>query len=276
MSMKPKKLESRNLPELKPFPGHEHYHGLLSKEKLAALADNIKTTGLKHPIEVLPSNIAGFKIDTILHGHNRRAALGLLGLKKAEVLVRYDLAEASKCVIKLDFLGENHNRGKEDPLTQARIAVEMLELERQRDGGRVTSGEARDRVGKVLGMSGRNLDRYLRVLTTPIAVQKAFSAGKITLIDAGKIAGLKENLRLEIATRIEKGDNPRQVVKEFLAGSTTACETLDAFTKRFVEHPKKLERVLTGSVYPVTVNELSKLDAACREMQSVIAKYRKK
>jgi ParB/RepB/Spo0J family partition protein len=274
MQGKAKKLEPRKLSDLLPFPLQQQYFGTLSEEKMAALADSIQSNGLKHPIEVLPVNTAGYEPNTIIHGHKRRAALELLGMKKVNVLVRYDLSEASRCVIELDFLGENHNRGQEDPLTEARIALHLLELERRRDGLQVQSGEARDRVGKVLGMSGRNLDRYLRVLTTPLGVQNAFRAGKITLLNAGKIAGLPKPRQQEIAARLDAGEEPRRFLKEYIGGGTSV--TLAEYTSRFATQSSRLKHVLNAAAAEgIDKVTLDRLDATCRGMLALIAEHRR-
>jgi hypothetical protein len=83
----------RKLDDLIEFPLQQTYFPPLSEDRLRALADDIKRNGLRHSIEVLPENKAGYPADTIVKGHMRRLALLLNGETTAEVLVRYDLAE---------------------------------------------------------------------------------------------------------------------------------------------------------------------------------------
>ncbi len=51
-------------------------------------------------------------------------------------------------------------------------------------------GELRDRIGESLEMSGRNLDRYLRVLETPLEIQIGVRDGQLNLVPASRIASL--------------------------------------------------------------------------------------
>jgi hypothetical protein len=72
--------------------------------------------------------------------------------------------------------------------------------------------EVPDRVGKAIDMSGRNLTRYLRVLETPVEVQRAFQAGTVPLVEADKVAHLSITARDEIALRIQGGEEAAVVI----------------------------------------------------------------
>src|SRR4051812_46962969 len=110
--MKPQKptVERRSLRSLRSYPAQDAMFDPLSDTDLAALAENIRITGLKHPIEVLAKNRAGFPPDTILRGHQRFRALLLNGESEAIVLVRHDLADASRETIEREFLEDNLHR----------------------------------------------------------------------------------------------------------------------------------------------------------------------
>jgi hypothetical protein len=273
MTGKAKKLEVRKLSDLVAFVLQGHYYDPLSAEDLADLAASIKRDGLRCPIEILPQNKAGFPPNTILSGHCRKAALELNGETTTKVLVRYDLANATKEEIEAAFHDDNKNRRQLDPLAKARVAVRLLELERKREGRTMQSGEARVRVGQALGMSGRNLDRHIRVLSTPLAVQNAFRAKRITLIDAGKIAGLVKSQQQEIAARLDAGEEPRRFLKEYLTGAATV--SLSEYTSRFAAQSGRLKWVLTNAAAEgIDGGTLDKLDATCREMLTVIAGHR--
>ena len=164
--------ERRSLKSLKPFPDQHWMFDSLSDTDLAGLARDIQRNGLKTPIEVLPRNRAGLPAGTILRGHQRLRALRLNGETEADVLVRYDLADGSRDQIEREFLEDNLFRRQLDPLAKAKVALRLAEIERQAAPGEVPEGEGgevRDRVGKAIGMSGRNLDRYLSVLKAPVA-----------------------------------------------------------------------------------------------------------
>jgi len=90
----------------------------------------------------------------------------------------------------------------------ARVALRLYEIERNRDPGTLEGWDAvhaRERVGEMVGMSGRNLDRYFRVLKTPMAVQISFDNGKLPLVVAEKVADVPPDIQAKIAERIEAG-----------------------------------------------------------------------
>lgn len=216
------RCEIRLLKDLQPHPLQEYFFGYMSDHDLRALADDIRRNGLRTLIEVLPSNRAGLPPDTILKGHQRRRALKLIGFVETEVLVRYDLADADAAEIERCFLEDDGSRRHLDKLGRARRALRQYELERKRPRGGLRAseeGEARDRVGKAIGMSGRNLNRYFRVLKTPVEVQNAFRAGKLSLVVAEKVADLGAKQQQVVAERIRKGDAAKAVVSEYLPRS---------------------------------------------------------
>jgi ParB-like chromosome segregation protein Spo0J len=204
--------EPRALDALVPFPAQGDYFDVLSEADLKALADDIKKHGLKQLIEVLPPNAASLPENTILCGHQRARALRRLGRTEVEVRVRYDLASESRETVEAVFLRDNLNRRQLDPLAKARAAARLFEGERRRGG----MESLRDRVGKTLGMSGRNLDRYMSLLRAPLAVQNAFRAGKLSLVLAARLGGASQARWDEAERRIESGENPGVVAREVL------------------------------------------------------------
>jgi hypothetical protein len=155
----------------------------------------------------------------VLDGHQRLKALRLNGETTTTVLVRYDLARADRHAVERVFLMFNTERQQRDRLLQARAALRLFELEKDCSRGELKpwdAPEARDRVGKITGMSGRNLNRYFRVLRTPIEVQNAFRAGNLPLVTAEKVADLPPKEQKTVADRIRGGEDPVQVVVPFL------------------------------------------------------------
>jgi ParB-like chromosome segregation protein Spo0J len=219
MKPKPARPESREVASLLPFPKQETYFPGLSDYDLRQLAREIDRDGLQQKIEILPRNKAGYPPNTILRGHQRLRALKLLGRETTDVLVRYDLVDATVDEIERVFLGENVNRQQLDPLSKARAALRMIEIEKGQilsDASQYERCKIRERIGKVIGMCGRNLDRYFGVLETPVPVQDAFRAGKLTLIEADKVSRLSPEVQEEIAAAIKSGLDPREVVAKHL------------------------------------------------------------
>jgi len=75
---------------------------------------------------------------------------------------------------------------------------------------------------QVGNMLRRNINRYLAVLRTPLAVQQAFDAGLIPLVVADRVMSLQEDERAEVAERLAAGEAIEEIAKDYpkLAAST--------------------------------------------------------
>jgi ParB-like chromosome segregation protein Spo0J len=201
---------------LHPHPMNPSFFDPPSPDAIAALADDITRNGLREPVEVLPpGNRAGLPGNTVLSGHSRLLACKRLGWPTVPVRVRYDLRDADAGEVERCLLEANQNRRHLDPLAKARVAERLFRI-RTGAGGRRLSGrgreELRDVIGRVLGMSGRNLDRYLKVLAAPPEVQNAFRAGRVPLVLAGRAAGLPAKEQADVAARIRGGSDPKGAI----------------------------------------------------------------
>jgi len=169
--------------KLKPHPRQADTFPDLSEPDLAALAADMAANGLQHPVEILPTG-------TILAGHQRVRAARTLGWKTIAVVVRHDLA-ADEAAATAYFLADNLNRRQLSPLGKARCLCSLIEAEARR---RIDDMDWEDRdrakaaVATRLGMSLRNLNRYLLVLKAPAAAQAAFERGHLSLTEAGRVA----------------------------------------------------------------------------------------
>jgi len=187
------------LTALHPHPLQAAFYGECNPAEDEALAADLRTRGQMSPIMVLPDG-------TILDGHRRAKALKSNGQTDVNVVVRHDLEHAYAATIESEFLRYNFQRRQLNPIEQARVALRLMEIERKRAPGTLGQGElasARDRVGKLLNKSGRNLERYFRVLETPLAVQNAVRDGRLSLVAGSKIASLDKQTREAIAKGIE-------------------------------------------------------------------------
>lgn len=218
--------ETRLLSELVPHPDQGKFFKDLDGPNLQELAADIAKNGLDHPIDVLPKNKAGFPVNTITGGHQRRRAQMLLKRKETLVRVRYDLADATRDEIDAEFLRDNLHRRQMGPLAKARTALALYEKERGRKVSTTDWGDldtARDYVGKLNGMSGRNLQRYFCILYTPHSVQEAFERGDLKLVDAARVAQLDDAVQNKIAAEIRDGKIPRDVVRRQLRDLPKKC-----------------------------------------------------
>jgi len=101
----------------------------------------------------------------------------------------------------------------------------MLEIEERREPGGLSQyaeQDLRDRIGEMLGMSGRNVQRYLNILNAPMEVQRAHSEGRLSMKLAEKVTRLDEAEREEIAAEIAAGGDPAEVVAAHLPESAPA------------------------------------------------------
>ena len=129
------------------------------------------------------------------------------------------LASATRTKIEAEFLRTNLERRQLDILAKARVALRYLEIERNRPRFKYATGpdvELRDRVGLLIGLSGRHLARVWRVLQTPVEIQNAVRAKKLPIVMAEKVSYLPPEKQNEIARRLPGAKVPRNVVKEYV------------------------------------------------------------
>lgn len=210
------KLEPRKLKDLLPYPRQADFFDDIPEEDLKALARALRE-GAVPPLQILPDNRAGLPANTINDGHMRAKAHELNGDIEVPVLVRYDLAVAPLEQFEREFLAANQHRRHLDTLAKARAALRLYELSRKHPERKLCGSEvedARDAVGRAIGMSGRNLQRSWNVLRTPSAVQEAFRRGELSLVDAAPIGCMPVEVQKEIATRIEGGESPKKILGE--------------------------------------------------------------
>ncbi|MEJ7638824.1 MAG: hypothetical protein WKF75_12830, partial [Singulisphaera sp.] len=109
----------------------------------------------------------------------------------------------------------NLHRRQLDALDRVRLARRMLEIgQKLKPGGlsQYAEQDLRDRIGAALGMSGRNVQRYLNILNAPMEVQRAHSEGRLSMKLAEKVARLDDAEHEEIAAEIRGGGDPAEVV----------------------------------------------------------------
>ena len=205
------------LADLTPHPDQNTYFRKTGEYEYAELKRDIAANGIRNPIEVMPAqNRAGLPKFTIVSGHTRKAILEELEFEETEVLIRNDLREATRDEVNREFLIANVARRQQSRLAQARAAVALFLNEREAAGDGVFGdpfavGELRERIGKIVGMSGRNLQRYLNVLSAPEAVQEAFDRGTVKLVDAARVASLHKKDQEKLAARLAAGDDAKAV-----------------------------------------------------------------
>ena len=181
----------------------------LSEEELGRLVDDLKQNGQRTPIEVDPDG-------RIIDGHQRARAALALGWKTIRVVVRYDLA-GDEAAIERRMILANMNRRQLDQLARVRIVRRRVELDGPADAPGRDERDLRDRIGEMLGMSGRNVQRYLNILGTSMAIQRAHTTGRLSLTQAARVARLDGDVRSRIDEAIRAGGDPAAIVAENLS-----------------------------------------------------------
>ena len=186
--------------DLKPYPLQGHFFTDESEEADLDLAANMQKNGQRDPIEILPDG-------TIIKGHRRTAAAKHNGWKTVDVVVRHDLVGNEKA-IEEEFLEDNYMRRQLSRLQRARCAKRLMELAK---AGKLTvhqeaalKGKTRDKIGRLLDMSGESVGRWLRILETPLEVQLAFDAKKLGVELAARVKGLDQEVQQKIAAKIKR------------------------------------------------------------------------
>lgn len=212
----------RAIDTLKPHPLQAELIRDMSEAELESLQDSIAQTGQQQPIEITTDNV-------ILDGHQRVAALRKLGRAEAWVRVRKDLDTPDK--VAAYFVDQNLNRRQLDPLDKVRLATKLFELERTKESSRLS---VKEYIAQRLGMTRRNLDRYLSVAETPMPVQNAYSQRRLSLVSAARVARLSTDVQSMIAAQIAGGEDAEKVVHAYVntaSQSTSDEKALQALLK---------------------------------------------
>ncbi len=265
--------------DLKPHPLQQDYFDDAGDADLQALADDLRDNGQRDPIHVMPpDNAAGLDAFTILDGNQRTRAAKLAGLETVRVLIRHDLIDADAATVEAEFLKFNVLRRQLRPLQKARIAMRLFLIEKGRPPGTMRSSdapEARDRVGKALEMSGRNLARYFNVLRTPLPIQNAVDRGLLPLVLGSRVANLSPGAQQVLAGQIEAmtdGKTIASVVSKHLGieaapGHRKPNDAFAAFARQLGRGLQDLD----GRLDQVSDRALRESLEALRDAQAVIS-----
>ena len=189
---------------LNPHPKQAELVGDMRAADFELFVADVKEKGIQNALVIMADR------QTIVCGHQRHRAARELGFETVPCIVRTDLIEPDDPAV-IDFLlNDNLQRRQLTPLEKAHYAKTLAEIEYRRRVDpefRIDSYEqvaVREAVGHQLGMSGRNVDRYLAILRTPESVQRAFSEGLLPLALTAQIAFVRSAVREKLASAIEK------------------------------------------------------------------------
>ena len=131
------------------------------------------------------------------------------------------------------FIDDNYLGRQLSDLQKVRCAARKIELAKR--GKTVLPPnvnalkKTRDKIGKLLGYSGRHVERYLLALKAPPEVQHACDKGFLKLAEAGQVAQLKKKDQQRIAAKIrQKGLAEAKVIyKEYFPDKPETPPTAD-------------------------------------------------
>jgi hypothetical protein len=97
-----------------------------------------------------------------------------------------------------------------------------------------------------MGLSGRNLRRYLAVLAAPAPVQEALERGALTLVQAARVAAQTKPVRKAIAQALEAGEEPKGVLAARLARPVSKRSDAETANATFVLTVNKAVYAVAG------------------------------
>lgn len=141
-----------DIAELHDFPNHPFK--VRDDEQMKELVKSISLRGIINALIVREDPKGGYQI---ISGHRRRFAANKLGIEKVPVIV----VEADDDMASIMMVDSNIQRENLTPGDRARSMKEKYE--RMLHRGEVSDKWSADQLGEIYGMSGRQVQRYLRL-----------------------------------------------------------------------------------------------------------------
>ncbi len=212
-----------------------------TEAEIASLAADMHERGQQQPIEVTPDRV-------IMSGHQRVEAARRLGWATIRAVVRHDLAQRGQAAINQHLVAENLHRRHLSPLAKARAALYLVEQRFVESNPEESRNDVRQAVGRLIGISSREVSRLLAVLDTPPEVQQAYDARRVSLVLAGKVRRLPDPLKDSIVAAIRAGRSPSTVitaaVREARATSASEPQENQEFERDYIESFEGLKIIM--------------------------------
>ena len=145
------------------FPFQNHPFKVLDDEKMAQTVESVRDNGILVPIMVRNRPEGGYEV---ISGHRRKHAAEIVGLETVPVIIR-DLTDDEAVIAMVDA-----NLQREEILPSEKAFAFKMKLEAVAHQGKSGGGTSRqvggriesaDIVGKDIGESGRQIQRYIRL-----------------------------------------------------------------------------------------------------------------
>ena len=228
------KAVSKRVTELRPHKLQAQVYQDLTDAELQALADDIRVNGLRHPIEITPDGV-------VICGHQRLRAVMLLGWKRILCIVRYDLAAEGDAAVERRLVEDNLNRRNLGRLGIVRACAALMRITSKED---IQGTTLRDHIAVRFNLSGRTIDRHLKFLAAPTAVQEAWDRRQLTDGDMRRVLQASPRRQKQIAEQILAGKQPKEAVREISKPAERPTPTVEAHVSRVVRALTQLRAAL--------------------------------
>lgn len=243
--------ETRHVDDLLPFPDQQAVFTDLAPGDLNKLADGIRDIGMRDPIQILPENDAGLGKNRILDGHQRLAAAKLLGWTEVPVLVRYDLAHASRNKIDEEFAQLNLDRRHMTALQRLRAWLYYFQRKTGIEITKPTESTDEEFLAGAKKYSGaksdRHLKRLLKILELPVELQRCVDERGLRQTFAERLAKLSLTVQQEIVAQIEAGDDPNVIVQAYFPARAKTVR-LDRDVERAMRQLTDVNKMLRARI----------------------------
>jgi len=248
-----KKIVELPIAQLRPHPLNAELYQSRAAWQIEDLAQDIKANGLQEEVEVVPPSKG--KIHDIISGSGRTAAGKSLGWKTIRCWIRDDLVKAGPEAIESRVIEANLHRRQLSRLDTVRSYRFLLERARKPNGSRLhkdeVKGDLRDRVAQRFGTSGKTMERWVKVLDLPIALQQLVDDGPLPMTVAIKLVNLPVETLDDIAARIGKGESWKAVTAEHIDAHVDEVQSRKPAKQvvlKFICHLSRFIRDLTGPI----------------------------
>jgi ParB-like chromosome segregation protein Spo0J len=206
-----KMVEKWPLHSLQPHPKQRELFHDLDQAALTGLAEWMRKEGLLLPVEILPDGI-------IISGHQRVRAAHLLGWAEIDVVVRHELAGRPDAAVQR-LIDANRHRRQLTMLDQVRIEVQLLKLDqphlpRWKVVDHLHAKFSKDAAPhSASATSKKHLGRLYDISQATVELQAAVEHGRISIVNAVKLAKHSKNSQLVTLEQASAGKNLSQLIR---------------------------------------------------------------
>ena len=200
----PEQIVHINISELHPFK--DHPFGVRDDAEMQALSESVKDKGVNSPALVRPREGGGYEI---VAGHRRQRASELAGFKDMPCIVRQMTDDEAILAMTDDNLRQRETILPSEKAVSLKMQFEAL----KHQGAVVTSGQnvpkqdagkwSIDLVGERNGMTGKQVQRYIRLTELVPDLLKAADEKKLGFTPAIELSFIKPKNQNLIAVSID-------------------------------------------------------------------------